>query len=567
MRKTLLLIISVLAATLTLQAQMPRIETINGSKQLIVDGKPFIMLAGELHNSSTGSVKYMSPIWERMAAKNLNTVFAVVSWELLEPEEGKFDYSIVDNIVSGTRDAGLKVGILWFGSWKNGESTYTPAWVKTNAKRFPRACFKGGEKMNTLSTLGTATRDADAKAFAAMMSHLKVIDQDHTVVIVQVENEIGTVDFPAVFQGKENRCQRDYSPEADKAFNGAVPEKLINYLESHSKTLHPAIAKAWKDNGMKKKGSWEEVFGKGQSSSGTDKWLDEYPYLTEEIFMAWNYASYVEKVASAGKAEYGLPMYVNAWLKQSSGKEPGKYPCGAALPHVFDIWKAAAPSIDFYAPDIYALEVYDETCTRFSAQDNPLFIPETTVDAAGAARLFYTIGKWGATCYSPFGIDSDLGKSYDSSYAVMKGLMPLIQKNIGTDNMAGLLTNSNRKEDSVSFGDYKIVIKSNASTLKFMGDHAEETSTKENGTVSGLMVIRTAPDEFIMAGFGNMKINIEKSSTCKGDHIYMLSVDELSFSPDGEIVPHRLNGDEIFSAAAMIGGGVAKAFKIKMYQY
>lgn len=566
MKKKLTLIFALLLAASALNAQMPRMETVGGKKRLAVDGKPFIMLAGELHNSTTGSVQNMTSVWKRLSQKNLNTVFAVVSWELFEPQEGKYDYSILDHIVSGASQAGLKVGILWFGSWKNGESTYAPAWVKKDGKRFPRACFKGGEKMNVLSTLGTATRDADAKAFAAMMARLKAIDPDHTVVIVQVENEMGTVDFPAVFSGGENRCQRDYSPAADKAFKGAVPQELTAYLSANFDKLHPALAHSWASNGKKMKGSWEEVFGKGQPRSGDGQWLDEYPYFTEEIFMAWNYASYVEKVASAGKAEYALPMYVNAWLKQSSGKEPGMYPCGAALPHVFDIWKAAAPSIDFYAPDIYALEVYDETCTRFSTGENPLFIPETTSDAAGAARLFYTIGKWGATCYSPFGIDGYTDKSYDSAYGLLKKLLPLVQEHIGSADMAGLLTNSERTEDSAEFGDYKITVTSNSSTLKFMGDHAEMTAGG-NAAVSGLMVIRTAPDEFLLAGFGEMKIDLGKSSSCKGDHAYPLSVDELIPDMNGELVPHRLNGDEIFSAAAMIGGGQAKAFKIKMYQY
>ena len=173
---------------------------------------------------------------------------------------------------------------------------------------------------------------------------------------------------------------RDYSPLANRAFKGQVPEALTGYLAKHRKALHPAIRQAWEANGSKRQGTWEEVFGKGQPSSGTDEWLTEFPYLTEEIFMAWHYATYVGYIAAQGKQEYPLPMYVNAWLKQSGGREPGRYPSGGPLPHVFDIWRAAAPGIDFFSPDIYAIDIFDETCSSYTTGGNPLFIPETKAD-------------------------------------------------------------------------------------------------------------------------------------------------------------------------------------------
>jgi len=42
-----------------------------------------------LNNSSASSMEYMRPLWPKIAATNLNTVLATVSWELLEPEEGR----------------------------------------------------------------------------------------------------------------------------------------------------------------------------------------------------------------------------------------------------------------------------------------------------------------------------------------------------------------------------------------------------------------------------------------------------------------------------------------------
>lgn len=174
----------------------PHLDRRNGQTQLIVDGKPWLMLAAELHNSATGSAHRMAPVWGQMAAKNVNTVLAPVSWELIEPEEGRFDFAQVDSIIAGAQGAELKVGILWFGSWKNGLSTYAPSWVKLDTRRFPLACFNDGRKANMLSTLGRETMEADARAFAAMMEHIKATDHDHTVVVVQVENEMGRWTWP-----------------------------------------------------------------------------------------------------------------------------------------------------------------------------------------------------------------------------------------------------------------------------------------------------------------------------------------------------------------------------------
>lgn len=584
MRKTILCILCVFALSIGLGARekdnhsvwesIPHLQTQGGRTRLIVDGQAFTMLAGELHNSTTGSLERMAPVWKRMADKNLNTVFAVISWELLEPEEGHFDFSILDAAVSGAREAGLKLGILWFGSWKNGVSTYAPAWVKTDQKRFSLACFSDGTKMNTLSTLGVETMNSDARAFAAMMRHLREIDKDHTVILVQVENEMGALDSASTFSGTANRSMRDFSPLADKAFGTAVPSELMAYIQKNFKTLHPAIASAWTSNGRKLKGTWEEVFGKGQPSSGTDDWAEEYPYLTEEIFMTWNYGRYVEAVAKAGKEEYPLPMFVNAWLKQSGGREPGRYPTGGPLPHVFDIWRAAAPSIDFFAPDIYAVDRFDETCAEYSdAGRNPLVIPETPADAAGAARAFYALGKYGAICYSPFGIDGgglmlsadEEDKSYDKAYWVLRHLLPQMQDHRTTS----LMTNASRSEDSVQIGDYKISIGpfSAARAFAVAGVVASDNPNRDAEEVACLMIISLGPDEFILAGFGNMMVGIEPSDKLRTGNIGLLSVDELSFTTDGKTLSHRLNGDETALGGVVIPSGEAKAFRVKMYKY
>ena len=131
------LIFGISIATLGQDISIPHLEKKGNVTQLIVNGKPFLMLGGELHNSSMGGVEYMRPIWKRMADANLNTVIASASWELVEPKEGEYDFVLVDSMIVGARREGLKLIVLWFATWKNGMSTYVPTWIKNDPEKIP----------------------------------------------------------------------------------------------------------------------------------------------------------------------------------------------------------------------------------------------------------------------------------------------------------------------------------------------------------------------------------------------------------------------------------------------
>ena len=552
---------------------IPRMGDVGHGKQLIVDGEPFIMLSGEIHNSSTGSSHYMKDIWQRMADKNMNSIIAAASWELVEPEEGKFDFTLVDDMILGCREAGLRLAILWFGSWKNGKSTYVPGWVKNDTKRFQLAYTKNGNKDNTVSALGENTMKADAKAFAALMRHIREIDEEYrTVILIQVENEMGTLGNSR--GGGNGSFQRDYSPLAEKAWKKGVPAELTQYLKAHEKELQPAVADAWRANGKKMSGSWEEVFGPSVMTAKED-WQNEYPYLAEELFNVWNYAKYVGYIAEQGKKEYPLPMYINSWLKQNA-EGPGNYPSGGPQPHVYDIWRAAAPAIDFYAPDIYAVQYFDWVCSTFSSQGNPLFIPETQSSAAGAARAFYTFGKYNAQCYAPFGIDGGGGvltadrndRSYDMTYAMLGNLMPYLKQYGGTENVAGLFVDSNKNTDSVQMGRFTITARpySTARFAEVAGVNVGEQGDR-NTTAAGFIIFRLAEDEFLIAGgVGGCGISVSGTPAKQGNVIGLERLDEISFDENGNMRKHRLNGDEA-SMGFRVREGEVKAFLIKLYEY
>jgi beta-galactosidase GanA len=486
-------------------SSMPRLEQRGGVTQLVVDGKSFLMLGAELHNSSSSSLDYMKDIWPRLAATPMNTVLTPLSWELIEPEEGKYNFRLVDGLLEQARQNRLKLVFLWLASWKNGMSSYAPVWVKRDTRRFPRAVLGESEIGEVLSTFGEATMQADARAFAAVMRHLREADNaQHTVLMMQVENEVGVLGD-----------SRDRSTAANQVFEGPVPKQLLNYMQQHRDTLMLEFREVWQKNGFKQSGTWQAVFGSG--------------LRTDQIFMAWNYGRYVQHVAKAGKAEYPLPMYVNTWLGDLD-TPPGKFPSGGPLPEVIDVWRAAGEAIDIYSPDIYATD-FAGWCRRYHRFGNPLFIPETQGGAAGKANVFYAIGEHTAMGFAPFGIDSwrdrenELGKSYE---ALMQ-LAPAILKHQRDGNITGFLLNRTHSDVSVTMNGYRLDI----SLDEIFGNRAEAGY----GLIMG-----TGPNEFLGAGSG-FRVSFVPDSPGPAHA-------GINFIEDGRVVDdtwrpgRRLNGDE-----------------------
>ncbi len=497
-----------LSAALAAGATVPSrlVTTANGAVQLQVNGEPFIMLAGELHNSSNSTVEYMNSLWPSLKALNLNTVLASVAWEQLEPQEGKYDFTLVDNLIEGARQNDLKVVILWFGSWKNGESSYAPGWVKTDTKRFRRVLSADGKEIETLSPFCDATRDADARAYRAMVEHISKIDADHgTVIAIQPENEVG------VFQ------DIDYSAACQKVYSSQVPSELVKYMKANKKTLRPELLEAWQSNGSREKGTWGELFGDNQWG--------------KTFCMSWQYASYINEVAKQGKEVYPLPTFCNCWIVQNDQEKPGDYPNGGPVSRVFDVWKAAAPAIDVLCPDIY-LSQFKEITADYRRHDNPLLIPESTMDPA---RAFWAFAEHDAICYSPFGIEDGVANhAFAQSYKVLGELMPLITAAHGTDNLAGVMRTEGEDYRDINMGDYNL--------------HIQYDAPEAYG-----LVIQTSPGEFVVAG---INFRVFFSSNRKNRIGYIRQVWEGGYNAAGEWVPTRLlNGDETYHNAVLIAKG------------
>jgi hypothetical protein len=499
--------------------------------QLIVDGKPFLALAGELLNNSATSLEYMKPLWPKIVQSKLNTVLAGVSWAQIEPKEGKFDFSVLDGVIREAHGHNVRLVLLWFATWKNGLSSYPPDWVKRDFERFPRAQMVGDKtpwpvfggsrtqitgslNIELLSPFGNATRDADARAFAALMRHVKEVDgQQHTVIMIQVENEVG-------MQGDT----RDRSPAADKAFAGPVPKELMDYLQQHKDTLIPELRRVWEAAGFKTSGTWEEVFGRSTA--------------TDEIFMAWNFARYVGWVVEAGKAEYLIPMVTNC-PQEGFGKAPaplrGGGQSGGPMPDVMDVWRAGAPPIDLFAADIYSPD-FVGFCARYAQSGNPLFIAETRREDL-KARALYVFGRHDAISFSPFGIDPMVGNDPDPfGYDLLSRLAPLILEHQGKGTMSAVLLGPKDPPQKVQVGNYTLEA---ARTTRGMPGAQSPQQTLPSSV--GIF-IATGPDEYFAAGYG---VTVTFSPNTPGPPLAGLATVEEGTFVNGRWVPgRRLAGDD-----------------------
>lgn len=540
---------------------------------LQADGKPWIAIAGEVHNSSSSNATYMAGIWEKAKELGLNTLLLPVSWEQIEPREDQFTFGLVDELVQQARAYKMHIIFLWFGTWKNAQSTYAPEWVKKDLQRFPRAEMEPGKRKiilnnfynmpyTTLSYLGEETKYADAKTFAGLMRHLREIDgKERTVLAVQVENETGV-------QGSA----REHSALAEQLFATAPPQGLVDYLENHTEEMDESLKNVWKNqNAGAERKITPDSKQDGREKSGKEKgWKETFGLAADEIFSAYHIASYVEYVASAGKAEYDLPMVVNSWLTQ--GTEPGVYPSGGPVAKMMEVWNYAAPSIDIYAPDIY-VHNFTDICEEYTKLGNPLFIPETATHSHCAPRLVYAIGHHHAVCFAPFGIE-DMGKPFNSATAHLFGMdvkdpllsipqdvkeyrycaatlgsmMDLLSDNYGTDNLQAVIAeNCKAGTGEMLFGNYRFCVR------MAISGQAEQKGV--------CLILRAEEDAFYM--FANA-CQIEICSNDKRwEHCDILSYEEGAFSEGSWVTGRKLNGDE----AAAIAFEEYRLVKIKLFLY
>ena len=556
------LLISLLLCILTMGAQaqlQPRLEhRDNSTARIVVNDRPMLMIGGELGNSSASTPEDVKRTFSHLHKMGLNTVLVPVSWELIEPQEGEFDMGTLDVILSEARHNELKVVLLWFGAWKNSMSCYAPEWFKRDVKRFPRAHTSEGVPVEEASSLSKNVLEADKRAFCRMMAYLRDHDAlEQTVIMVQVENEIGMIEVP-----------RDYSADATRLYQSAVPKQLTDYLKRHQKSLHPYLKEKLQPQ-AKAGANWAQLFGD-----------DIY---TEEIFQTWTYATYVEQIAKAGREIYNLPMYVNVALN-SRDRKPGQYPSGGPLAHLIDLWHCGAPSIDVLGVDIYDKGI-KSWLAKYHLPNNPLFVPEIRLEDKDAMYALYAFGHHGAMGFCPFSIEdypltttsnandwkqmdlsqddqlnafSSVGSSLSplvASYQLLRQTEPLILERQGTKDMdAVLLDNEQREAEIITADGIRLTVKHSYSLGWEPG--AKDAEWPETACI----ILRLGKEDYLVIGSGVVVTFQQRIGLAKCEEVEIV---------DGKqrIIRH-LNGDQTHQGRHVrIPVGAFQIQHFKLYRY
>ena len=478
-------------------AEMPRLVKQDGRYALLVDGRPYLILGAQINNSSAWP-HVLPEVWPTIEAMHVNTVEAPVYWEQMEPRPGTFDFTSVDALINQARTHNVHLVLLWFGTWKNGRMHYVPDWVKTDPARYPRMIDERGASIDVLSPNASQNLEADKHAFTALMRHVKEIDGDqHTVLMVQVENESGSIG-----------AIRDFSSLAEKEFAGQVPAELV-------KGLH------------KQPGTWKQVFG-------TE---------ADETFAAYSVSHYIDQIAAAGKAIFPLPMYCNVW--QGSTNPGISYPSGGAVIHMIDVWKATTHDIDIIGPDIYTDDPtsYRETLAAYHRPDNAMWIPETGSSDAYAPFFFDALGQ-GAIGFSPFGVDETGWTFSKGEYPKMHGenyaLIGSMDREIAAWNFAGKLKTAveqvGQPSTTLDFGKWQ-------ATVSFGFPQYGNRKLEDSNHTGRVLIVQLGENEFLATGF-SARIQFHPADSSPDMHMQLLHVEEGSYQ-DGNWKMTRLwNGDQ-----------------------
>ena len=511
---------------------LPRLETRDGKHALIVDGAPFLVLGAQVNNSSAWPAM-LPKIWPMVNRLHANTVQVPIAWEQIEPEEGKFDFSFLDQLLREARANDKRLMLLWFATWKNTAPAYAPAWVKLDNKRFPRMLNAKGEVHYALSPFAKSTLEADRRAFVRLMAHLKAADPQNTVITVQVQNEPGTYS-----------SARDHSPEANRLFAGPVPD---------------AVRKRF----GKGAGNWTALFGRD----------------AELYFHSWAVASYIDSVAAAGKKVKALPMYANAALPGNpfDWQDPNTFASGGPSPAVIDIYEAAAPSLDWVSPDIYNPDhkAYLGFLDRYARKDNPLFVAETGNARHYARYFFATIGR-GAIGFSPFGMDETGYSNYPlgapkldedavAAFARNYELFAPMQRVWARAAAAGKVWGAAEPTDPAAKFTQELNLGGYTATVTFGRPQFGFDPPKGNAWPSGgLAVAELGPDEYLVAGF-NARIEFARPATDKRPLLFD-RVEEGYYDKDKWVFVRRWNGDQTDYGLNFTGAKQVLRVKLATYR-
>jgi hypothetical protein len=466
-------------------------EELNGRKAFFVDGKPFIILGLQWDCDGCYTPEDMDPFFEHGEKMGLNTASLLLYWKEIEPVKGEYRFEMLDHRIEMARKHNMKIVLVWFGSYKNGNLTYAPDYIRFDHKTYTKVIDKHG-KVHTNFCCPTAreTHRRDELALIEVFKHLKEVDSEtHTVILFQMENETGIFGTDRCYCGS---CNEEY-----------------------------------------KKNDYEK----------------EYGVRAGEYFTAQCIAEYCDSLTKTVKDIYPLPVYMNAWLNKVHANERAgfDYPNGGPVPDVLEMYFKTIKYIDCIAPDIYQFSRrdFEYFCKAYSIHNNPLFIPEcaTGMGTRTARNIFYAIGDYAAFGYDPWAINrccpgfmttplvttvdgrwSDEAYELHKSYKVINDAMEPIVMAQNTPNIKTIVQEEGENGILLKFGDID----------------AEVTYEHPANTARGL-VIRRSKDEFIVIG-GGFHIRFSREG---GKKVSIATVESGKFEGEKWVSSHVLSSERV----------------------
>lgn len=482
-------------------SDFPSTVLFNGFRQFSVAGRPFPVVGGTVADSTASDPGLLErAVWPAARKLGVNTVFAPVTWQLLEPREGEFDFSVPDALFEGARRNGLKLVVIWYGAWKEGSSCYAPDWVKLDWDRFPLARPLLGRLTELLSPCAPAILEAEKIAYAALLGRLRALEDaaggEPTVLMIQIEGGIGMVGG-----------SRDSSGDSDARWNADVPDALVSGLAGRAGHLHPEIVKA-----LGRTGSWSKVFGPNADGA----------------FMAWQFATHVETLARAGAEKLPVPCFVSAWnVRGRAGEKPGGAPDG----EMADVWDVAAPSVfrALPAPDAKGVPFLHPSLGEGAM---PVLFPRIPASPDYPAKALHFFGSVLAGGVS----STNLGEeSYDAgtfrlvaqANLALRGLFRRLGPFRSEESVRSYVQGS-AQQQNVSLGDFAFVI----SWMRPLGRGAAP---------GGVLIVRDSSGAYWAVGEGaRLSPRHDRAGYVTG----ILRQEEFFGTADGLVRGRVLNGDE-----------------------
>ncbi|MFV0364512.1 MAG: DUF5597 domain-containing protein [Suipraeoptans sp.] len=486
-----------------------------------------VLLTGlQCHNSSS-STDMIDITISAIKKHGGNLLEAPVYWSSVEPIENVYKFDDVKELIDKAKEANLFLIPLWFGFSKNGLSTYSPEYVKTNPSVYKLAENAAGIAVESLTANCEETLDRDKKAFLKFIQFVEKYDRDGTVIAIQVENEVGLVG-----------TDRDYSAKSTMQFNNEVPEII-------------------RDKHNVQKNNWKDVFGRHAN----------------EAFTAWQFASYIQELASEAKEIFEIPYIINISIEVNGYEEPGhSYISGGPVSRVIDIYKKIAKDIYLYGPDIYLAAERDfrKACDAYNSEDNPLFIPESLHGGVGPAmNLLIAVAEYNAIGVCAFGAESGIyndelteeAEYVASSMRMISSLSPILIKNRGTGNVHAITQQEFSTWQYIKTSDYHIVVSFINNPNKpqhYFGSrinlNVSENENYINERGRGILV-DCGEGEFYISGAGLCleftripNANEEKPyafiQSNISSQLHFLTIEEGHFDGDRWVCEYRRNGDE-----------------------